>query len=239
MDADSTFSVGLDLRPFRVRQDLVGESRPAAVLICQRGRGLLRGERRRHRSPPPPRTQEEMPRIAARARLKEAMSALRQGKGIPSGKKVLLVIDQFEQWLHANREAQNPELVRALRQCDGGRVQCIAMVRDDFWLASTRFMQQLEIRLVEGQNSALVDLFDMEHARRVLTKFGCAYGRFPQVDEEMERKGGAETGRRGDREKRRRARAETQRKETSWNRRSRSWPRKARSFVYAWRFLPR
>ena len=34
------------------------------------------------------------------------------------------------------------------------------MVRDDFWLAATRFMQELEIRLVEGENPRLVDLFD-------------------------------------------------------------------------------
>jgi serine/threonine protein kinase len=142
--------------------------------------------------------------------LKETLGALRQGEGIPAGKKVLIVIDQFEQWLHANRQAQSPELVRALRQCDGGRVQCIVMVRDDFWLASTRFMQQLEIRLVEGENSALVDLFDMEHARRVLEKFGRAYGRYPEVDEEIAEEGGAETGRQGDKETRRRARAEAQ-----------------------------
>ena len=39
------------------------------------------------------------------------------------------------------------------------------MVRDDFWMAATRFMRDLEIRLVEGENSAAVDLFDLLHAR--------------------------------------------------------------------------
>ena len=67
------------------------------------------------------------------------------------GKKVLIVLDQFEQWLHAKSDQQNTELVAALRQCDGGRVQCIVMVRDDFWLAVSRFLKELEIRLVEGQ----------------------------------------------------------------------------------------
>ena len=33
------------------------------------------------------------------------------------------------------RNEENTELVQALRHCDGGRVQCIVMVRDDFWLA--------------------------------------------------------------------------------------------------------
>ena len=54
------------------------------------------------------------------------------------------------------------------------------MVRDDFWLAATRFMRDLEIRLVEGENSAAVDLFDPRHARKVLTAFGRAYGSLPE-----------------------------------------------------------
>ena len=67
--------------------------------------------------------------------------------------------------------------MQALRQCDGGRVQCIVMVRDDFWMAVSRFMRELEIRLLEGQNSALVDLFDLDHARKVLAAFGRAFGK--------------------------------------------------------------
>jgi hypothetical protein len=43
------------------------------------------------------------------------------------------------------------------------------VVRDDFWMAATRFMHDLEIRLVEGHNSAAVDLFDLRHARHVPT----------------------------------------------------------------------
>ena len=93
---------------------------------------------------------------------------------------MLIVLDQFEQWLHAKKEEQNTELVQALRQCDGGRVQCIVMVRDDFWMAVTRFMRELEIRLVEGQNSAAVDLFDLDHARKVLAAFGRAFGKLPE-----------------------------------------------------------
>ena len=62
------------------------------------------------------------------------------------GKKVLIVLDQFEQWLHAKKEEENTELVQALRQCDGGRVQCVVMVRDDFWLAVSRFLKELESR---------------------------------------------------------------------------------------------
>ena len=96
------------------------------------------------------------------------------------GRKVLIVLDQFEQWLHAKKEEENTELVQALRQCDGERVQCIVMVRDDFWLAVSRFLRELEVPLVEGQNSALVDLFPLRHAEKVLAAFGRAFGVLPE-----------------------------------------------------------
>jgi formylglycine-generating enzyme required for sulfatase activity len=53
------------------------------------------------------------------------------------------------------------------------------MVRDDFWMAATRFMAKLEVDLVQGQNCAAVDVFDPLHARKVLAAFGRAYGRLP------------------------------------------------------------
>ncbi len=116
--------------------------------------------------------------------LKEALAVLRRGQGIPNGKKVVIVIDQFEQWLHAKTRDTNSELVQALRQCDGTRVQCILMVRDDFWLAVTRFMGELEVELRQGCNTALVDLIDVKHAQRVLASFGRAYGRLPDESKE-------------------------------------------------------
>src|SRR6202051_3046437 len=82
-------------------------------------------------------------------------------------------------------EDEDTELVQALRQCDGGRVQCIVMVRDDFWMAATRFMRELEVRLLEGQNSAAVDLFDMDHARKVLAAFGRAFDKLPENSGQM------------------------------------------------------
>jgi serine/threonine protein kinase len=112
--------------------------------------------------------------------LKETVAALRRGQGIPVGKKVVIVLDQFEQWLHAKKEEENTELVQALRQCDGGRVQRVVMVRDDFWMAATRFMRDLEVRLLEGQNSAAVDLFPIRHAEKVLAAFGRAFGVLPE-----------------------------------------------------------
>ncbi len=107
------------------------------------------------------------------------LATVRRGGGLPEGEKLLLVIDQFEQWLHVYGGDADTDLTRAARQCDGVRVQCVLLVRDDFWLGVSRFMRQVEARLVEGRNSALVDLFDTRHARNVLAAFGAAYGVLP------------------------------------------------------------
>jgi len=120
------------------------------------------------------------PTLETNLNLKESLATLRRGQGIPHGKKVLIVLDQFEQWLHAKKEEENTELVPALRQCDGGRVQCIVMVRDDFWLAATRFMVALEVELLQGHNTALADLFPIRHAEKVLVAFGRAFGVLPE-----------------------------------------------------------
>jgi formylglycine-generating enzyme required for sulfatase activity len=112
--------------------------------------------------------------------LAEAVAALRRGEGPAAGAKVLLVLDQFEQYLHAHAQEGDTELVRALRQCDGVRVQALLLVRDDFWLAVTRFLAGLEIDLVQGHNTSVVDLFDPTHARKVLAAFGQAHGRLAE-----------------------------------------------------------
>lgn len=125
------------------------------------------------------------PHLPHNLNLKETISALRQGLDVSTGKKVLIVLDQFEQWLHAGRNEENSELVQALRQCDGGHVQCVVMVRDDFWLAVSRFLRELEVRLIDGENSALSDLFDLDHARKVLAAFGRAFGKLPEKTSEI------------------------------------------------------
>jgi serine/threonine protein kinase/formylglycine-generating enzyme required for sulfatase activity/tetratricopeptide (TPR) repeat protein len=119
--------------------------------------------------------------------LVDSMAALRRGRVVPLREKTLLVIDQFEQWLIAQQGEDDAELVSALRQCDGEHVQAIVMVRDDFWMAATRFMRDLEIDLVTDQNIAVVDLFDLRHARKVLTAFGRAYGTLPERAAECSR----------------------------------------------------
>jgi formylglycine-generating enzyme required for sulfatase activity/energy-coupling factor transporter ATP-binding protein EcfA2 len=178
-DPDNTFSVGLIYGPSgcgksslvkagllpRLSEDVIPvyiEATPEETETR-----LLHGLRKR------------CPALEDNLSLKDTLAALRRGQGIPVGKKVVIVLDQFEQWLHAKKEEENTDLVQALRQCNGGRVQCIVMVRDDFWMAATRFMRELEVRLVEAENSAAVDLFPTRHAEKVLAAFGRAFGTLP------------------------------------------------------------
>jgi serine/threonine protein kinase/formylglycine-generating enzyme required for sulfatase activity len=131
--------------------------------------------------------QKRLPVFAAGMSLQEILGEVRRGKGLPPGKKLVLILDQFEQWLHGNRDRERPELSEALRQCDGDRLQCVVMVRDDFWMAVTRFLYGLEVRLVEGENSAAVDLFPAAHARQVLATFGRAFGCLPDTESQCGR----------------------------------------------------
>ncbi len=108
----------------------------------------------------------------------DAMTAIRRGAAA-EGRKVVIVLDQFEQWLHSHPIVENTDLVNALRQCDGVNLQCLVLIRDDFWMPATRFFHELDIRLIQGVNCTAVDQFELRHARFVLTEFGRAYGCLP------------------------------------------------------------
>jgi hypothetical protein len=120
------------------------------------------------------------PLLSRGSGLVDSVASLRRGSILPPGRKLLLVLDQFEQWLHARAGEDDTELLAALRHCDGEHVQAVVIVRDDFWMAATRFMRGLDFRLVEGDNSGAVDLFELLHSRKVLTAFGRAYGVLPE-----------------------------------------------------------
>ena len=115
-----------------------------------------------------------------RAALVAARDKIREGSN-----KILLVIDQFEQWYHAKGAEPGTELAKALSECDGGRVQAIILVRDDYSMALYRFMAVIGVRQNQDQNFAVVDLFDLEHARNVLIAFGRGYGKLPDDPKEI------------------------------------------------------
>jgi len=115
----------------------------------------------------------------------ERLASQPMGAGSPSSEsqlgetKVLIVLDHFEQWLYAHRADSATVLRDALGQCDGVRLQAILMVRDDYWTPIRDFLKTLDVDLHEGENWQHVPLFDLSHARKVLTIFGQAYAKLP------------------------------------------------------------
>ncbi len=180
-DGDKTFSVGLIYGPSGcgksslVKAGLLPRLSPEVTAIYLEATPddtetrILRGLRK------------HVPDLPSGIDLVQTFSWLRRKEG----QKVVIVLDQFEQWLHAHRAELDSQLVSALRQCDGGRLQAVVMVRDDFSMAASRFMRELETRILEGHNFATVDLFDVTHAAKVLTKFGQAFGKLPARTSEI------------------------------------------------------
>ncbi len=115
--------------------------------------------------------------------LSQSLAEVRRGES-SRNRRLLIVVDQFEQWLHGRADQEDSELALALRQCDGINLQCLLLLRDDFWLAMSRFASILEVPLKQNHNVTLVDLFSFPHARRVLADFGVAYDRLPEDSKE-------------------------------------------------------
>ncbi len=122
---------------------------------------------------------QRFPNLPENVSLPQMLAGLGRGRWQESPRKVLIVLDQFEQWLSGTDEYNASQLARGLRHCDGESLQCLLLVRDDFWLALTRFADALEMDLLEGHNAQAIDLFDREHAKKVLIKLGQAYKRLP------------------------------------------------------------
>ncbi len=115
------------------------------------------------------------------ANLPEMLLRIReQGHWLPLGHRLLVVVDQFEQWLHANHSFPQQQLTNALAQCDGECVQVILMIREEFIPLAEQLFSQLSIPLDANHNRFRLDLFDQSHARKVLTLFGAAQGQLPE-----------------------------------------------------------
>lgn len=128
---------------------------------------------------------KKCPVLSANLSLPETLRVLRDESHLPLGKeKILMVLDQFEQWLHGRSNLPATELALALRQCDGGRVQCLLLVRDDFFSSSTAdFMNEaLGISLAQGKTWEKVKLLSRDDARRNLAFFGESFGKSPPAD---------------------------------------------------------
>ncbi|MFC1757281.1 SUMF1/EgtB/PvdO family nonheme iron enzyme [Planctomycetota bacterium] len=109
--------------------------------------------------------------------LVSAIRSLRKSLASKPTQKVVFCLDQFEQWF-GNR-SDTSQLVSALRQCDGRNVQCLLTLRDDYWMAATRLMGEIDVTL-GNDNCRAIDLFDGQHAKRVLNRLGQAFGKIPR-----------------------------------------------------------
>ncbi len=117
--------------------------------------------------------------------LSQLLQSLRLHGPPASERVVLIVIDQFEQWLSEHQQSEQSLLVNALRQCDGIKLKCMLLVRNDFWMSITRVMEELDAPILQNSNSAAVELFDLRHAIRVLHAFGHAYQALPERAEDL------------------------------------------------------
>ena len=116
--------------------------------------------------------QTRCPDLPKNLGLVDSLAALHWDGAFPPGKKLLLVLDQFEQWLLAKRGQENTELVNALRHCDGNRVQAVIMVRDEYYGPTDPLQRELGIEFRRILNSFRVEPFSQPHARKVLAAFG-------------------------------------------------------------------
>ena len=77
--------------------------------------------------------------------LPDTFALFRDQRAVRPAAKLLIILDQFEQWLQAHLNDPEAELIQALRHCDGRGVQVLVLVRDDFWTATNGFFQALDI----------------------------------------------------------------------------------------------
>ena len=114
-----------DLRSLGLRQVVAGQGGPSAPARQACPAGLHRGDPGGDGSSALKGLRKVCPELPRGLGLVDSLASLRRGRVLPPERKVLLVLDQFEQWLHAKRGEENTELVAALRHCDGEHVQAI------------------------------------------------------------------------------------------------------------------
>lgn len=128
---------------------------------------------------------KQFPDIDSSLALPQVFKALREGSWLPRHSVLLIVLDQFEQWLHARKSTLEEQLIQALRHCDGVRVKTLIMVRDDFWLASSKLSSALDVEIIDRHNAMLVERFDLDHAEKVLFEYGRSLGKLPEAQEDL------------------------------------------------------
>ena len=101
-----------------------------------------------------------------------------------SARKVLAVIDQFEQVLAWTDRDAHEQFLLGLRQADGHRLQFVLVVRDEFWGDTSRLMRALDSPLRDDRNAMGLERFSRNHAQSVLKTWDLAKSREGELAEQ-------------------------------------------------------
>lgn len=117
--------------------------------------------------------------------LPELLDGIRNNIWANDAHRIVILLDQFEQWLQGTSKVEAAQLVQALRHCDGNRLCCVLMVRDEYWLSTSRLTEALGVDFQEHKNASRLDRFEREHATKVLFMIGRALDKLPQSQTEL------------------------------------------------------
>ncbi|MEM1226301.1 MAG: protein kinase [Planctomycetota bacterium] len=92
-------------------------------------------------------------------------------------RRVVVVLDQFEQVLAWSNRSEQEQVRLAMRQADGKQLQFVLVVRDEFWSAISSWMQNLDAPLRDGRNAMGLERFHRGHAKKVLQVWADAAGK--------------------------------------------------------------
>lgn len=97
---------------------------------------------------------------------KESASCKPDSRNPP--KKLLIVIDQFEQWLSVYGRRKDTQLQQALSLCDGNHLQAVLIFRDEFITAATTLLRSCHARLQDGYSWFPIHPLTADEAASVL-----------------------------------------------------------------------
>ncbi|MEM8736194.1 MAG: protein kinase, partial [Planctomycetota bacterium] len=117
--------------------------------------------------------------------LAQILDGIRSGQWVDDQKRTLIVVDQFEQALTGS--PKRPQVLQALRHCDGERLSCLFVVRDDFWSVLSHQLQEIGVYLHEDHNLQRVDHLDRQEAYDVLRNLGYAVDGLPPPEDDLAR----------------------------------------------------
>lgn len=120
---------------------------------------------------------EDLMHLMQRMRIEETVES--------EHRKLIVVLDQFEQWAQSATDSQKQELASALRECDGASLQALIVVDDSHWSEATGICKLADVALVEGKNFRDMEWLDQNQAKRILDLIGRYQGSLPAWPEQI------------------------------------------------------